>query len=75
MWVELWFGWFFMIVVGIMFINVLFLYRCTFLFYSGRRLFVIKKIISFTEYRCLIIDLVSYILYGYILMVTFYLVS
>lgn len=75
MWVELWFGWFFMIVVGIMFINVLFLYCCMFLFYLGCCLFVIKKIISFMEYCCLIIDLVSYILYGYILMVMFYLVS
>lgn len=30
MWAELWFGWSFMIAAGIMFINALFLYRCTF---------------------------------------------
>lgn len=29
-WAELWFGWSFMIAAGIMFINALFLYRCTF---------------------------------------------
>lgn len=74
-WAELWFGWFFMIAAGIMFINALFLYCCTFLLYLGCCLLVIKKTTSFTEHCCLIIDLASYTLYGYILMATFYLVS
>ncbi|VED35506.1 major facilitator superfamily protein [Escherichia coli] len=42
-WAELWFGWSFMIAAGIMFINALFLYRCTFPPHPGRRLPVIKK--------------------------------
>ncbi|EOC6879196.1 MFS transporter [Escherichia coli] len=74
-WAELWFGWSFMIAAGIMFINALFLYRCTFPPHPGRRLPVIKKTTSSTEHRCSIIDLASYTLYGYISMATFYLVS
>ncbi|EEU9469338.1 MFS transporter, partial [Escherichia coli] len=65
-WAELWFGWSFMIAAGIMFINALFLYRCTFPPHPGRRLPVIKKTTSSTEHRCSIIDLASYTLYGYI---------
>ncbi|EET6512232.1 MFS transporter [Escherichia coli] len=60
---------------GIMFINALFLYRCTFPPHPGHRLPVIKKTTSSTEHRCSIIDLASYTLYGYISMATFYLVS
>lgn len=74
-WAELWFGWSFMIAAGIMFINALFLYRCTFPPHPGRHLPVIKKTTSSTEHRCSIIDLASYSLYGYISMATFYLVS
>ncbi|EFF1502678.1 MFS transporter [Escherichia coli] len=74
-WAELWFGWSFMIAAGIMFINALFLYRCTFPPHPGHRLPVIKKTTSSTEHRCSIIDLASYTLYGYISMATFYLVS
>ncbi|CAD5944123.1 ydiM_1 [Escherichia coli] len=74
-WAELWFGWSFMIAAGMMFINALFLYRCTFPPHPGRRLPVIKKTTSSTEHRCSIIDLASYTLYGYISMATFYLVS
>lgn len=74
-WAELWFGWSFMIAAGIMFINALFLCRCTFPPHPGRRLPVIKKTTSSTEHRCSIIDLASYSLYGYISMATFYLVS
>ena len=59
-WAELWFGWSFMIAAGIMFINALFLYRCTFPPHPGRRLPVIKKTTSSTEHRCSIIDLASY---------------
>ncbi|EOU0426301.1 MFS transporter, partial [Shigella sonnei] len=47
-WAELWFGWSFMIAAGIMFINALFLYRCTFPPHPGRRLPVIKKTTSST---------------------------
>lgn len=64
-----------MIAAGIMFINALFLYRCTFPPHPGHRLPVIKKTTSSTEHRCSIIDLASYTLYGYISMATFYLVS
>ncbi|VCY61487.1 Inner membrane transport protein YdiM [Escherichia coli] len=74
-WAELWFGWSFMIAAGIMFINALFLYLCTFPPHPGHRLPVIKKTTSSTEHRCSIIDLASYTLYGYISMATFYLVS
>ncbi|EID7427813.1 TPA: MFS transporter, partial [Escherichia coli] len=69
-WAELWFGWSFMIAAGIMFINALFLYRCTFPPHPGHRLPVIKKTTSSTEHRCSIIDLASYTLYGYISMAT-----
>ena len=54
-WAELWFGWSFMIAAGIMFINALFLYRCTFPPHPGRRLPVIKKTTSSTEHRCSVI--------------------
>ncbi|POT57558.1 MFS transporter [Citrobacter amalonaticus] len=77
-WAELWFGWSFIIAAAIMILNGLFLFRCTFPPHPGRKLppAQIKPSRKPAEkHRCLLIDLVSYTLYGYISMATFYLIS
>lgn len=77
-WAELWFGWSFIIAAMIMLVNGVFLLRCSFPPHPGRRekpLPVPEKSLTAEKHRCSLLDLVSYTLYGYIAMATFYLIS
>ncbi|HGY1164779.1 TPA: MFS transporter [Citrobacter braakii] len=78
-WAELWFGWSFLFAAGIMIVNGVFLFRCQFPAHPGPKPFVKKsppaQEAPLPKHRCSIIDLVSYTLYGYIAMATFYLIS
>ncbi|EBC8874155.1 MFS transporter, partial [Salmonella enterica] len=75
-WANMWFGWSFLLAGAIMLINALFLLRCPFPPYPGR---ILKPKISQAPvtgvHHCSLIDLISYTLYGYISMATFYLIS
>ncbi|ECY3944277.1 MFS transporter [Salmonella enterica subsp. enterica serovar Dublin] len=75
-WANMWFGWSFLLAGAIMLINALFLLRCPFPPYPGR---ILKPKISQAPvtgvHHCSLIDLISYTLYGYISMATFYLLS
>lgn len=71
----MWFGWSFLLAGAIMLINALFYYAALF-HLSGR---ILKPKISQAPvtgvHHCSLIDLISYTLYGYISMATFYLIS
>ncbi|EDZ4093860.1 MFS transporter [Salmonella enterica] len=75
-WANMWFGWSFLLAGAIMLINALFLLRCPFPPYPGR---ILKPKISQAPvtgvHHCSLIDLISYTLYSYISMATFYLIS
>ncbi|PWC12565.1 MFS transporter [Brenneria corticis] len=78
-WFELWFGWAFLIAAGIMLLNGLCLLRCPFPPHGSRP--EAEKETNIAEppvaegSSCKMLDLVSFTLYGYISMATFYLVS
>ncbi|WP_447889318.1 MFS transporter [Serratia fonticola] len=74
-WAEVWFGWSFLIAAGIMLLNGLFLLRCPFPAHPGRRVATEPDLNADDNHRCSIVDLISYTLYGYIAMATFYLIS
>ncbi|EBS7634963.1 MFS transporter [Salmonella enterica] len=75
-WANMWFGWSFLLAGAIMLVNGLFLLRCPFPPHPGR---VAKHKTApapdTDAHRCSYIDLISYTLYGYISMATFYLIS
>ncbi|SUH15936.1 inner membrane transport protein YdiM [Salmonella enterica subsp. enterica] len=73
----MWFGWSFLLAGAIMLINALFLFTLSFSTpILGR---ILKPKISQAPvtgvHHCSLIDLISYTLYGYISMATFYLIS
>lgn len=74
-WANMWFGWSFLLAGAIMLINALFLLRCPFPpIWSDIEA---QNLASACHRRTslLLIDLISYTLYGYISMATFYLIS
>ncbi|MCL2891517.1 MFS transporter [Brenneria tiliae] len=78
-WFELWFGWAFLIAASIMLLNALCLFRCPFPPHGSQP--ESEKETNIAEppmaegSPCRMLDLVSFTLYGYISMATFYLVS
>ncbi|MGL6011634.1 MAG: MFS transporter, partial [Shewanella oncorhynchi] len=74
-WAEVWFGWSFLIAAGIMLLNGLFLLRCPFPAHPVQRMAAKADNNADENRRCSTVDLISYTLYGYIAMATFYLIS
>ncbi|MDN0121716.1 MFS transporter [Yersinia aleksiciae] len=73
-WLDLWFGWSFLVAACIMFLNALYLLKCPFPQYESAPR-VTEKAASSKSHTCSMLDLASFTLYGYIAMATFYLIS
>ncbi|PWC09987.1 MFS transporter [Brenneria roseae subsp. americana] len=79
-WLDVWFGWSFLIAAGMMFLNGIYLFRCPFPpHHYPARVAAVPNVDNeppvSKDQSCSMLDLASFTFYGYISMATFYLIS